>query len=147
MHASNIDTFNRFAMAFEETVLDDNWARLEPYFAEDVTYLNVGGPDPISEGKDAVIAFLKADVANTDRRFDKRKLVALTPPVVDGERLSRKWRCTYSITNAPDLVVEGEARYLFESGLIKAIEEEATGETMLYIGEWMEKYSDRLHAL
>ena len=143
---NNIDTFNGFASAFEEAVEDDNWTRLEKYLADDATYLNVGGPDPKCEGRDAVVAFLKTDVANTDRRFDKRTLAALSSPVTEGDSLSRQWRCTYSLSEIPDLVVEGEARYLFENGLIKEIEEEVTSDSMLKLGEWMEKYGDRLHA-
>ena len=142
---NNIDTFNGFAAAFEEAVEDDNWTRLEKYLADDATYLNVGGPDPKSEGRDAVVAFLKTDVANTDRRFDKRTLTALSSPVTEGDSLSRQWRCTYSLSETPDLVVEGEARYLFENGLIKEIEEEVTSDSMQKLGEWMEKYGDRLH--
>jgi hypothetical protein len=141
---NNIDTFNKFAAAFEDAVEDDDWSRLEEYLADDVTYLNVGGPDPKSEGSAAVIAFLKADVANTDRRFKSRNLIALTPPVTEGERLSRQWRCTYSLEDTPDLVVEGEARYLFKNGLIKEIEEEVTVDAMKALGEWMEKYGERL---
>jgi len=140
----NIDTFSKFAAAFEDAIEDDDWTRLEQYLAEDATYLNVGGPDPRSEGRDAVIAFLKADIANTDMRFDSRKLIALTPPITEGERLSRQWRCTYSLADTPDLVVEGEARYLFENGLIKEMEEEVTVDAMKGLGEWMEKYGERL---
>ena len=143
---NNIDTFNGFAAAFEEAVEDDNWTRLEKYLADDATYLNVGGPDPKYEGRDAIVVFLKTDVANTDRRFDKRTLTALSSPVTEGYSLSRQWRCTYSLSETPDLVVEGEARYLFENGLIKEIEEEVTSDSMQNLGEWMEKYGDRLHA-
>jgi len=143
---NNIDTFKEFAAAFEEAVVDDNWARLKKYLAEDATYLNVGGPDPKCEGREAIIAFLKGDVSNTDRRFDKRILVALTQPITEGNRLLRQWRCTYSLAETPDLVVEGEARYLFEEGLIKEIEEEVTSDAMQKVGGWMEKYGGRLHA-
>jgi len=142
---NNIDIFNGFAAAFEEAVEDDNWRRLEKYLADDATYFNVGGPDPKSEGRDAVVAFLKTDVANTDRRFDKRALTALSSPVTEGDSLSRQWRTIYSLSETPDLVVEGEARYLFENGLIKEIEEEVTNDSMQKLGEWMKKYGDRLH--
>jgi len=143
---NNIETFNNFAAAFEDAVKDDNWTRLEKYLAEDATYLNVGGPDTKCKGRDAIIAFLKSDVSNTDRRFDTRSLNALTPPVIDGERLTRQWRCTYTLAEAPDLIVNGEARYLFENGLIKEIEEEVTSGSMLNFEEWMGKYGGRLHA-
>jgi ketosteroid isomerase-like protein len=140
-----IDTFESFAADFEAVVEDDDWTRLEKYFAEDATYLNVGGPDPKCEGREAILAFLKADVANSDRRFDTRTLIALTPPKAEGNRLCRQWRCTYTLAGTPDLVVDGEARYVFEGDRIKAIEEEATAVSMQKFGEWMQKYGDRLN--
>lgn len=140
----NVGIFERFAAAFEAAVEDDDWSRLEKYLTDDATYLNVGGPDPKSEGREAIIAYLKADVSNTDRRFDSRTLVALSPPKAEGIRLSRQWRCTYTLAGAPDLVVEGEARYLFEGDLIEEIEEEITATSAQRIEEWMRKYGDKL---
>lgn len=139
-----IEIFERFAADFEAAVEDDDWSRLEKYLAEDATYLNVGGPEPKCKGRDAILAYLQADVANSDRRFDTRTLIALTPPTAEGNRLSRQWRCTYTLAGVPDLVVDGEARYVFEGNLIKEIEEELTAVSMQKLGEWMQKYGDRL---
>lgn len=141
-----INIFEGFAAAFEAAVEDNDWSRLEKYLAEDATYLNVGGPDSKSVGRESIIAFLKADVENTDRRFDARTLIALASPAVEKNRLSRPWRCTYALAGVPDLVVEGEARYLFKDGLIKQIEEEVDGDDMQKVLEWMQKYGDRLPA-
>lgn len=143
---SIIDQFESFAEDFEVCVSDDNWARLEKYFVENATYLDVGGPDPIVTGRAAILDFLKKGVESTDRRFDLRDLVALTPPKATGNRLSRKWRCTYKLTDTPDLVVEGEARYEFDGELIRTIEEELTSESMENYLQWMEEYGSRLHA-
>lgn len=145
-HMGMIDTFESFAADFELAVQDDDWARLERYLAEDATYLNVGSQHPKCKGRDAIIAFLRADVSNTDRRFDTRTLTALTPPTVAGNRLSRQWRSTFTLTGAPDLVVEGEARYRFSGGLIKEIEQELTAASMRKFEEWMQSYGNRLHA-
>ena len=141
-----INTFERFAADFEVTINDDDWSRLEKYIAEGATYLNVGGPDPKCEGRESILDYLKADVSNTDRRFDTRTLIALTPPTAESNRLTRRWRCTYTLAGAPDLVVEGEARYLFEGDLIKEIEEEPTTDSMRKVDEWLRKYGDNLHA-
>jgi hypothetical protein len=143
---SNNNIFNNFAAAFESAVEDDDWSRLEKYLAEDATYLNVGGPDPKSEGREEVIKFLKEDVKNTDKRFDTRTLIAITEPKVEGDRLSRRWRCIYTLAGAPDLVVEGEARYQFENDLIKEIEEEVTTDSMRNLAVWIEKYGEKMHA-
>lgn len=143
---SIVEQFESFAADFEICVSDDDWARLEKYFVENATYQNVGGPDPIITGRAAILDFLKNNVESTDRRFDSRNLVALTPPTATGNRLSRKWRCTYKLADAPDLVIEGEARYEFEGELIRTIEEELTPESMQNYFQWMEEYGSVLHA-
>lgn len=146
VHMEIIELFEMFAVDFEAAVIDDNWHRLEKYLSEDATYLNVGGPDPKCKGREEIIAYLKEDVSNTDRRFGTRTLIALTPPTTDGNRLSRRWRCTYTLAGAPDLEIEGDARYVFEGDLIKEIEEEPTATSLQNINEWMQKYGDKLHA-
>jgi hypothetical protein len=141
---SILDVFEGFAADFEDSVDDDNWLRLEKYFAKDATYVNRGGPDPKCEGRDAILTYFKHDVTNTDRRFDSRTLIALSPPVTDGSRLSRKWRCTYTLKGAPDLVLEGESRYVFESGLIKALEVQFNEDAIQTLDEWMRENGDKV---
>ena len=136
--------FEKFALAFEAVVKDDDWSRLEKYLADDATYLNVGGPDSKCEGRDAIVANLKADVSNFDRKFDNRNLIALTSPVINGNQLTRQWRCTYTLAGTPELIVEGEARYVFEDELIKAIEEIPTRSSIREVEEWMRKYAEKL---
>ncbi|MCM8885661.1 MAG: hypothetical protein LC541_20580 [Candidatus Thiodiazotropha sp.] len=143
---SLIDHFNSFAVAFEACVIEDRWERLGDYFAENATYWNVGGPDPMIKGRLAIIDYLKNDVSNNDRRFDSRKLKAISEPTVDVNKLSRLWRCTYTLAGVPNLVVEGEARYEFVGELICTLEEEITPESMERYVEWMEKYGSRLRA-
>jgi len=138
------ETFESFARDFEQTVIDDHWSRLDKYFTEDATYLNVGSADPKCLGRKAILDYLKTDVANTDRRFDSRTLVALSAPVIDGKRLTRRWKTTYKLKGVPDLVVEGEARYLFEGNLIKVLEEEPTASSIENLIAWMERYGHRL---
>ena len=143
---SIIDRFNAFAEEFEACVTDDHWERLEEYFTENATYWNVGSPDPRVEGRSAILDYLKNDVSNNDRRFTSRELRALSSPKVVGEKLSRNWRCTYKLLGAPDLVIEGEARYEFVGELILSIEEEITSESKERYLEWMEKYASLLRA-
>lgn len=141
---SIVDIFETFAADFELTVQDDDWTRLEKYFADDAIYLNVGDLKSKCEGRDAILAFLKDDVSNNDRRFDTRQLTALTQPEARGNRLSRQWRTTYTLVGTPDLIVEGEARYLFDGDLIKKIEEELTPASFRKYSTWMQKYGDKL---
>jgi hypothetical protein len=141
-----VDQFNGFRTDFEVCVADDNWARLVKYFVVNASYWNVGGPDPRITGRKAIVEYLRNDVAKNDRRFDSRSIEAITEPAVTGNRLSRKWRATYTLSGVPDLVVEGEARYEFEGELIRSLEEEITPESMHRYVVWMQKYGSKLHA-
>ena len=141
---SLVELFNSFAADFEACIVDDQWKRLGKYFSEDATYWNVGGPGQKIRGNLAIIESMKSDVSNFDRRFDARRLEAVTEPTVVGNRLSRKWRCTYKLAGAPDLVVEGEARYLFAGSLICSLEEEITPGAVERYAEWMKTFGSRL---
>lgn len=138
------DRFHLFAADFEACVADDKWDRLNKHFVENATYWNVGGPDPKIRGRSAIINYLKNDVSNNDRRFDSRTLQALSKEKVVGNKLSRLWRCTYTLAGAPDLVLEGEARYEFQGELISSLEEEITPGSMERYVEWMEEFGSRL---
>ena len=141
---SIIDRFNSFAADFESCVADDHWERLEAYFAEDAAYHNIGGSDSGINGRSAIIAYFKEDVSDTDRRFDSRELQAISEPSVVENKLSRLWRCTYTLAGAPDLVVEGEARYEFDGDLILNLEERITPESLERYEAWMEKFGSLL---
>ena len=138
------ERFEHFASDFESSLKDDNWDRLKKHLRTDATYLNVGGSDPKSVGRDEITAFLKKDVDSVDRRFNSRTLVGLTKPLVKGNRLSRRWRCTYRLSGVPDLIVEGEARYRFEGDQIKSIEQELTKESGQTLLNWMNDYGKYL---
>ena len=138
--------FDDFAADFERAVSDDDWSRLMPYLAEDATYINVGFQKEKLRGRDAILEFLQQDVDHSDRRYDSRSLAAVSEPVVDGQHLSRRWRSTYTLHGAPDLVLEGEARYRFEHGLIEEIEQELTPESVQMLERWMQKYGSKLES-
>ena len=139
-----IEIFENFAADFETSYEDDNWSRLKKYFTEDATYLNVDDPDSKSFGADEIINFFKKDVTNSDRKFDTRTVVSLSPPTAEGNRLSRLWQAKYTLTGVPDLIVEGGSMYLFEADLIKSIEAELTDESKKTYQEWMNDFGEKL---
>ena len=84
-----LQRFGAHAMDFEKTFEDDDWARLEGYFAEDATYTVTGTPfDCAVRGRDAIFRAIKKSIDGFDRRFDKREIVPSGPPVVDGNRVT-----------------------------------------------------------
>ncbi len=138
--------FENFAADFERTIVDDDWTRLEKYFADDATYLDVGEQKGKLKGPANIINHLKESVENTDRKFRSRTLIALTDPRVEGNRLNRKWRAIYTLTGAPDLVVEGEARYMIEDDLIKEVGQELTPESGQIYEQWMNENGNKIFA-
>ncbi len=143
---SIVDQFHAFAAAFEACVADDRWERLERFFAEDATYDNVGAGEAPIEGRSAIVDYFRRDVTGTDLRFDSRTLEAVTEPRITGNRLSRHWRCTYTLAGAPDLIVDGEARYEFDGQLIRSLEQRLTPQSLQRYGSWMNEYGKRLAA-
>jgi hypothetical protein len=141
-----IDTFESFAAEFEAAFKDDDWTRLGPYLAGNATYINIGGPDPVVKGREAIIEYLKTDVTNTDRHFDTRTMEAISAPQVTGNQLTRQWRCTYTLRDTPTLVLEGEARYVIDDNKIRSIEEEPTPLSAQTLERWMAKYGGHLNA-
>lgn len=143
---SIIGQFNAFAADFEACVAEGRWERLADYFTEDATYENVGAGGAPIQGRSAIIDYFRQDVTGTDRRFDSRTLVAVTEPRVRGNRLSRLWRCTYTLAGTPDLVVDGEARYEFDGKRIRLLEQELTPESLARYARWMQAFGERLMA-
>ena len=84
-----LERFAAYAADFEKTFEDDDWTRLEGYFAEDATYSVKGTPfDCEVRGRDAIFRAIKKSIDGFDRRFDKREIVPDGPPVVAGNRVT-----------------------------------------------------------
>lgn len=141
------ERFQQYAAAFEETYIDDDWSRLEPFFAVDATYEVLGMPQfPINaEGRDAVFAALKESVDSFDRRFDSRKLQILAPPEVAGSSLKLRWGGSYGREGVPDFAFEGveEAHYNEAGEIARLVDtyEESMAEAAK---EWLGKYGKSL---
>ena len=84
------DHYQAYASAFEESFVDDDWSRLEPYFTEDAVYEG----DPDARGREAVLAKLKAGVDGFDHKMDKRS-PSFQSPTVEGNTLKLNWTITY----------------------------------------------------
>ena len=78
---SNLPTFMAYASAFEQTFADDDWQRLEPFFAEDATYQVSGLPAACSlRGRDQIFRGIKKSLDGFDRRLSVRTIVPTAPP-------------------------------------------------------------------
>jgi ketosteroid isomerase-like protein len=99
---SNLPTFMAYAAAFEQTFADDNWQRLEPFFAEDATYEVTGIPGGgVMHGRDAIFRGIKKSLDGFDRRMASRQIVPTAPPSESGDRVTLQGLVRYVRDGAP----------------------------------------------
>ena len=137
-----LQRFGAYAADFEKTFEDDDWARLERYFAEDATYTITGTPfDCEVRGRDAIFRAIKKSIDGFDRRFDKREIVPDGPPVVDGNRVTFSGTGHYQKEGVDELTIQlSETVELDETGRIVSMEDvypEGQDEML----DWLERYS------
>ena len=64
--------FLDYANAFELTLKDNDWSRMDEYFTEGATYDN--GMGQVAKGRAAVMAAMQGSVDGLDRQVDNRDL-------------------------------------------------------------------------
>jgi hypothetical protein len=137
----NLDRFQAYADAFEESYADDNWQRLEEYFSTDAVYAPGDGTEAV--GRDQVIVQLRDGVDGLDRRFDSRSLTA-APPNSEGHTVSLSWQLKLSKSGAPDLIVTGIEQATYKGGVISHLEDVFDEGTVEELGKWMSEHGDSL---
>ncbi len=141
-----IERFQAYALAFEETYLDDNWGRLEPFFTEDATYEVTGIPafDFRVEGRDAVFAGIRNVLDKLDRRCTSRTLALTAPPSVTEDTVGIDWVGTYTVEDAPDLVLYGREEITYRDGQIAIMVDSYPPTTRATVDAWFAEYGKRL---
>jgi len=70
---TNLECFGAYAADFEQTYKDDDWSRLDRYFAPDATYQVKGDPFTTNlKGREAIFKGIKKSLDGFDRRFVTR---------------------------------------------------------------------------
>jgi len=141
----------KYAAAFEETYRDDDWARLEGYFAEEATYEVRGGPMACEiAGRDAIFRGIKKSLDGLDRRSDARRITLLGGPETqrdaDGDRVTLRWEVGYDFPGLPPITFAGEtAATVADDRIVRLVDEysEAEGEKMT---AWLAEHGQELDA-
>lgn len=134
-----LDRYLAYADAFEESLRDDDWSRLEGYFTSGAIYEG----EPAARGRAAVLAKLKAGVDGFDRKMDSR-----TPdfarPTVKGNTLTMKWSVSYTKKGLPDLVISGTETAEFDGDRIALLRDDFDPGVQKAMGEWMARHAKAL---
>ena len=139
---SILDRFLAYADDFEKSLVDDDWARIEPYFTADALY----DGEPRAEDRAAVLAKFKASVDGFDRRMDSRTPV-FQRPSVDGNTLTMRWRVTYAKAGLPDLVISGVQTVVFAGDRIARLSDTLDPGRQAAIDAWMAEHGKDLQGL
>jgi hypothetical protein len=99
---SPLKRFLEYAAAFEKTFVDDDWTRLEPFFADDAVYIVSGLPSPCEiHGRDQIFAGMRKSLDGFDRRMASREIIGTAPPREDGNRVVLAGKVRYRRGDAP----------------------------------------------
>lgn len=115
----NLEHFLTYAGDFEKTYKDDDWKRLEPYFAEDAVYEVKGlGLDCRLQGPAAIFAGIKKSLDNFDRTFASRKIAVTSGPEVTGDVVRIGWTVTYGREGLEPFPLRGRSEVRYRDGRI-----------------------------
>lgn len=144
---SLLKRFERYADDFEKAFETEDWSIIDPHFEPDAIYEIIGEPPlgGVHAGKVAILAHLRSSVDAFDRSFDSRALEFLEGPEERDSGIWMRWRATYGLAGAPDLVLEGEERVWFENDEIVRLEDRyPDGVGALVLG-YMAEHGSKLH--
>jgi hypothetical protein len=136
------DRWQAYAKAFEESLEDDDWSRIEPYFTEDAVY---DGGQNVASGRDAVLAQLKGGVDAFDRNMDRRTPEFSTPRA-EGDTVRVTWKVTYTKDGARDLVISGTEVAKFSGDRIQHLADVFDPEATTNMQKWMAEHGGLLQA-
>jgi hypothetical protein len=141
-----------YAAAFEETYRDDDWTRLERFFADDARYEVRGGPMACSiEGRDAIFRGIKKSLDGLDRRSDARRITLLSGPEThaeaDGDCVTLRWEVGYDFPGGrPPVRFAGETAATVANERIVRLVDSYTDADADAIADWLDAHGEGLDA-
>jgi len=139
---SNLERFTAYAEAFEETLLDDDWVRLEQYFSPDAVYLPGDGNE--ATGRESVLQTLRDSVNSLDRKFDSREFAEEPIVAESGDTVTFSFKVKYAKDGLPDLMIFGTERASFANGVIERMEDFLDEHAAAEMADWLEKHQQSL---
>jgi hypothetical protein len=137
-----LEKFTAYAKDFEQTFIDDDWTRLNGYFADDAVYevRGVGfGCDLL--GRSNIFRGIKRSLDNFDRRFDSRKIEVTSVPEVSEDTFSASWTVTYTKAGAPPFLLRGHTVVTYAGGRIIEMIDSYTEEMGREAAAWISQHA------
>ena len=138
-----LELFLRYAAAFERTVLDDEWERLEPFFDPQAVYeieSRMVGARMVGPG--AICAGIRRSLDGFDRRFDTRRLEPVGRPQISDDGCRIAWKAHYQKPGVEDLTLRGASRVRFRDGRIVEMVDTFSDEDEAAFRAWQVRNAD-----
>jgi len=135
-----LERFLAYAADFEKTVVDDDWSRLEPHFADDAVYRvesDLFGCE--LHGALPILAGMKKSLDGFDHRFDTREIAVTDGPEVEGNELQIAWTVTYTLDEHPPFVLRGRSSARLGDGGIELLVDSYDAEADREARSWMQQ--------
>ena len=142
---TNLECFGAYAADFEKTYQDDDWSRLDRYFAPDATYQVKGDPFTTNlKGREAIFKGIKKSLDGFDRRFATRDIALEGAPEIEGDTVSLPWSVTYNRDGNPPLVLRGRSSAKFSDERIVELTDSYDKPALESTGAWMRQHGGDL---
>ncbi|HEV7733996.1 MAG TPA: nuclear transport factor 2 family protein [Candidatus Binatia bacterium] len=134
--------FLAYAQAFESTYADDDWTRLEPFFAPDAVYRVLGsqGWDCVVEGRENIFRAIKKFLDEFDRHCAREIKPGSSPPSVEGDVVRVAGVALYRRGASDELKLEIELMAEYRDGLIVALSDVYPVSTGVHMKAWMKRW-------
>lgn len=136
----NLTRFMQYAAAFEQTLADDDWTRLRPYFAADAVYeVKADTFGCRLTGPDAIFAGMKKSLDGFDRKFEGRTIDVTEGPEADGDALRMAWAVTYRKAGKTPYVLRGRSVVRYRDGKIAELVDSYDASVAAEGAAWMQQ--------
>ena len=111
--------FYRYAKAFEETLRDDDWERVRPFFRPDAVYEVIDDNFGCRlVGPDAIFAGMKKSLDGFDRLFPRRSARLTERPRLRWNHVRVSWSVKYKHDTWSPYILAGVSDVRYRGGLI-----------------------------
>lgn len=143
--ATLLQRFFEYAQAFEKTYVDDDWTRLEPYFAPDAVYRVVGSTswDCEVRGRAQVLAGIRKFVNEFDRKCT-RTVRPAGAPLVGADSVRVTAVATYKRGHSDELALHIEMIAQYRDGQIIRLSDVFPAENEARVRAWIERWAPHL---
>jgi hypothetical protein len=132
--------FMAYAGDFERTLADDEWTRLQRYFADDAVYeVQAESFGCRLTGPAAIFAGIRKSLNGFDRKFAKRDIEVTSGPEISGDEMQMGWKVVYSKEGLPPFVLRGRSVVRYSGDKIVYLSDRYDPSMSVELADWQRR--------